>query len=137
MTHNLPFDASRAAFLQELQDAHAVEGGTLVVNAVNAPPEHFVQFLFWDQNLVAWEVGTYLEVGRIWRKLKIFLTLEQQALLEAHGFRYDRKESPNYMRIVEIAGPETLQQIVDESCEILFTVYGIDPASELCFERIV
>ena len=137
MTFNQPFGASRDAFLHELQDAYAVEGGTLVVNPAHAPPGHFVQFLFWDQNLVAWEVGTYFDVGRIWRKQKIFLTAEQQALLQAHGFRYDRKESPNYMRIVEIVGPETLQQIVDESCEILLTVYQSDPEAELCFERIV
>lgn len=137
MTPDQPFGASRDAFLQELQDAHAVEGGTLVVSPADALPGHFVQFLFWDRTLVAWEVGTYLDVGRIWRKQQIFLTPEQQALLQAHGFRYDRKESPNYMRIVQVDGPETLQQIVDESCELLLTVYGADPASELCFERIV
>jgi hypothetical protein len=136
MTLDLPFGTSRAAFLQQLQAAQAVESGTLVVGLVGGPSEDFVQFLFLEPTSVLWEVGTYRDVGRIWRKQEMFLTPDQQALLQAHGFRYDPKESPNYRRVEQIAGPHTLQQIVDESCELFLTVYHAHPETELSFERI-
>lgn len=137
MTQDLPFGASRAAFLQQLQAVQAVQSGTLVVGLAQGPGEHFVQFLFLEPTSVVWEVGTYRDVGRVWRKQQIFLTPDQQALLQTHGFHYDPKASPNYMRVVQIAGLDTLQQIVDESCELFLAVYHAHPQTALCFERIV
>jgi hypothetical protein len=130
-----PFSASRATFVQKFQEAQASDPpARLVVTVEHEPSEHFVQFLFWDATTVIWEVGTYRGTS-FFGKPHVFLTAEQQALLQARGFRY-QKESPNYMRVEQLAHENDYQQIVEESCELLATVYHCNPNSRLCFTLI-